>query len=165
MPDKTFPEYYKVVSCYPRVTTGATIYPLASQYVDTKYAQMVWINIHASQADATVLAFTIEQATSFAGAGSTPITVAVPIWSNLDTSIAGSQDLLVRRTAAVSYSTDAAVKNKHVLFQLDPATLNTAGGFRYIVLKCGAGAATSYVAAEFILDTRFKQATPPAAQV
>ena len=165
MPDKTFPEYYKIVSCYPRVTTGATIYPLAAQYVDTRYAQMVWISIHISQADATAIAFTIEQATTFAGAGSTPITVVCPIWSNLDTSVAGSQDLLVRRTAAVSYTLDAGVKNKHVVFQIDPATLNTAGGFRWIVLKASAGAATTYCAAEFILDTRYKQATPPAAQV
>lgn len=160
-----FPEHFKVVSCYPRVTTGATIYPLASQYVDLKYAQMAWINIELSQADATLLAFTIEQATTFAGGSTKVITVAVPIWSNLDTSIAGSQDLLVRRTAAVSYSTDAAVKNKHIVFQIDPATLDLANGFRYIVLKCGAGAATSYVACSFILDERYLQATPPSAQV
>lgn len=165
MPDVTIPEYFKIISCYPRVTTGATIYPLASQYVDTRHAQMVTISIHASQADATVLAFTIEQATSFTGTSSKVITVACPIWSNLDTSIAGSQDLLVRRTAAVNYSTDAAIKNKHIVIQLDPGTLDTANGFRWIVLKCGAGAATSYVAAEFLLDTRYKQATPPAAQV
>ena len=165
MPDVTMPEYFKIVSCYPRVTTGATIYPLTAQYVDLKYAQMCWISIHVSQADATVLAFTIEQATTFAGGSTKAITVAVPIWSNLDTSIAGAQDLLVRRTAAVAYSTDAAVKNKHIVFQVDPATLDMANGFRYIVLKCGAGAATSYVAAEFLLDTRYKQATPPAAQV
>jgi hypothetical protein len=165
MPDLTFPEYFKIISCYPRVTTGATLYPAASQYVDARYAQMVWISIHAAQADATPLAFTIEQATSFTGTGTKVITVALPIWSNLDTSVAGSQDLLVRRTAAVGYTTDVGVKNKHIVFQLDPATLDTANGFRWIILKCGAGAATSYVAAEFILDTRYKQATPPASQV
>jgi hypothetical protein len=165
MPDVTLAEYFKIISCYPRVTTGATLYPAASQYVDTRYAQMVTISIHMSQVDATALAFTVEQATSFAGAGTKVITVPMAIWSNLDTSIAGSQDLLVRRTAAVNYTVDVAAKNKHVVFQLDPATLDTANGFRWIILKCGAGAATTYCAAEFILDTRYKQATPPASQV
>ncbi|MGD0574691.1 MAG: hypothetical protein ABSB61_04890 [Anaerolineales bacterium] len=156
------PENCKIFSCYPRVTTGATIYPWAAQYVSLKLAEMVWILCNIQQATAATLALTIEQATNVAGGGSKVITKNIPIWRNLDTLV---NDTFVRDTDAVGYTTDAGIKNKAVLFQLDPGILDSANGFYAVVLKSGAGAATTYLSVEFIILPHHRSANPPSVMV
>jgi hypothetical protein len=77
---------------------------------------------------------TPQQCSAVAGTGAKAIP-ATPIWTNLDTSVS---DTLVRATDAVSYTTDAGVKNKMVVFEIDPAALDVAGGFDCI--RCNTGA-------------------------
>lgn len=153
----TLPEQYKIVEAMPNATDAAG---RTGDYVSLKNALMAYVFVDIKQGNAATIAITIEQATAVAGTASKAITVAVPIWSNLDTA---ASDTLVRRTDAVAYTTDAGVKNKQVIFQIDPATLDLAGGFDCITLKTGASDVANLTSATYFLESRLQQATPPAA--
>jgi len=89
--------------------------------------------------------------------------VAVPIWANLD---CAASDALVRQTDAVSYTTDAELKHKIVVFEIDPATLDLVNGFDCLVVITGASDVANITQAMYYLvDDRYKQATPPSAIV
>lgn len=152
----TLPEKYKIVEA---IAPAADAAGRTGDYVSLKNVNLAYVVVHITQGNAATIALTIEQATAVAGTGSKAITVSVPIWSNLDTA---TSDTLVRRTDAVSYTTDAAVKNKIVIFQIDPATLDVANGFDCIVVKTGASNAANITQAMYVLDERYQQATPPA---
>ena len=94
----------------------------------------------------------IEQATAVAGTSSKAITTAVPIWANQD---CAASDTLVEQTAAVGFTTSAAVKHKIVVFQIDPVTLDSAGGFDCLCLKVASGSASNILSAMFLLDYRY----------
>lgn len=154
---QTLPELYKIVEAMPNATDAAG---RTGDYVSLKNANACFVFVDITQGNAATIALTIEQATAVAGTASKAITVAVPIWANLDTA---ATDTLVRRTDAVSYTTDAGVKNKQVIFQIDPATLDIANGFDCITVKTGASNAANITSATYFIQTRYPQATPPAA--
>ena len=151
----TFPESFKIVEAIPNQTAAAGA---DGDYVSLKNAVRAWIVVNLTQGNAATVALTVEKATAVAGTGSVAITTAVPIWSNLDTA---ASDTLVRRTDAVAYTTDAGVKNKQVIFQIDPRTLGE--GFTCICVKAGASNAANILGAQYILQTTYPSATPPAA--
>ncbi|MER8615978.1 hypothetical protein NKG99_03855 [Mesorhizobium sp. M1409] len=133
----------------------------SSDIVSLKNAGKAYILVHITQGNAATIALTPMQAQDVAGTGAKVLANSVPIWSNLDTSLT---DTLVRRTDAVNYTTDAAVKNKQVVFEIDPALLDTANGFDCIYFTTGASNAANITQAEFLLaDLRFPQTTPPSA--
>lgn len=152
-----FVENYKIVEAMPCATDAAG---RTGDYISLKNTKMAWVIVDITQGNAATIALTIEQASAVAGTGSKAITLTVPIWANLDTA---ATDTLVRRTDAVSYTTDAGLKNKQVVFQIDPATLDLANGFDCITVKTGASNVANLTHANYILETRYAQATPPAA--
>ena len=100
---------------------------------------------------------TINQATTIAGAGAKVLANAVPIWANLDTVAA---EALVRATDAVNYTTDAGVKNKIIVFEIDPGRLDVAGGFDCINISTGASAAGNITQAMwYLVPARYSEAT------
>ena len=129
-------------------------------YVSLKNVHMAYVLFHVQQANAATIALTIEQATDVAATGTKAITVSVPIWANED---CATSDTLVRQTDAVSFTTSAAVKNKQVVFQIDPATLDLANGFDCITIKTGASNAANITSAQYMLVSRYPSATPPTA--
>ena len=151
---KTLPEGYKIVEAL-EPQAGAA---LTADYVSLKNINMAYIYVHINQAEANTVAMTIEQATAVDGSGSIPITVDVPIWANQD---CDDSDTLVRQTDAVSFTSSAAQKQKHFLFQVDPRTL--ANGFDCLTVKTGASASGNITSATYLLETKYAQATPPAA--
>lgn len=151
------PEVYKIVEAMPNATDAAG---RTGDYVSLKNAVMAYVEVAITQGNAATIALTIEQASAVAGTGTKVITETVPIWSNLDTA---ASDTLVRRTSAVSYTTDAAVKNKIVIFQIDPATLDIANGFDCITVKTGASNVANLTGARYWIQSAYQQATPPAA--
>ena len=153
----TLPEKYKVVAALNPATDAAG---RTGAYVSLKNVNMAFIVVHITQGNAATIALSINQATAVAGTGAKAITTVVPIWSNLDVSV---NDTLVRRTDAVSYTTDAGVKNKVVIFQVDPAGLDVANGFDCIAVVTGASNVANITQAVYLLDERYKQATPPTA--
>ncbi|KQS79833.1 hypothetical protein ASG25_21840 [Rhizobium sp. Leaf384] len=154
----TFPQQMKLVEALPPAADAAG---RSSDIVSLKNAGKAYVKVHLAQGNAATVALAIMQATDVAGTGAKPLANAVPIWANLDTSLT---DTLIRRSDAVSYTTDAAVKNKQVIFEVDPAQLDLANGFDCIYLTTGASNAANITQAEFILvDLRYQQSTPPSA--
>jgi hypothetical protein len=130
-------------------------------WINVKNYALVYVIAHITQGNAATIVLSINQATAVAGTGSKVITNTVPIWSNLDTA---ASDTLVARTAAVNYTTDAGVKNKTVIFQVDPSSLDLAGGFDCIALITGASNVANLTQAHYLLvGPRYGGATPPSA--
>jgi hypothetical protein len=132
-------------------------------WVSLKNARRVTVVFHVKQGNAATIAVSINQATAIAGTGSKVLTNAVPIWRNLDCSV---NDTLVRDTDAKNYTTDAATKNKQIIFQIDPnACMDIANGFDCITIITGASNAANLTEAQVFLEMEYEQATPPSAVV
>ncbi len=151
----TLPQEAKIVEAITPQVGGA----ITGDYVSLKNYQMAYIIFSTQQANAATIGLTVEQATTVAGGSSTAITVAEHIWANEDTA---ATDTLVKQTSAVSFTTSAAVKNKIVIFRIDPA--NLAVGFDCIVLKTGASNVANITGAIYVLvPSRYEKGTPPSA--
>jgi hypothetical protein len=125
-----------------------------SGYVTLKNAIKAYLVAHITQGNAATVTLTPLQAQDVSGTNSKAISNAAPIWSNLDVSLTSA---LVSRAAATSYTTDAAVKNKIVVFEILPeAVLDLANGFTTIALQTGASNAANITFAEIITLNRIK---------
>lgn len=151
----TLPQDMKlVVALAPKTTNGAKV----GDYISLKNCSgRVWVLCCFTQAVAHATAITLEQATNVAGAGSTPITVPVPIWSNVD---AAAGDTMTKRTSAVSYTLPADAKEMLVCFQVDAGTLDE--GYDCLTVKTAASSqATNFVSAVYVIDNKYGGASAP----
>lgn len=130
-----------------------------ADYVSLKNGHRVFIVAHITQGNAATVALTPYQATAVAGTGEKVIN-AVPIWANLDTA---TSDTLARATDAANYTTDAALKNKIVVFQIDADKLDVTNGFDCVTIKTGASNLANITQVMYYIDGRYGQVTPPAA--
>jgi len=129
----------------------------ASPYRSLKGALKAYVVAHINQGAANTVALTLNQATAVAGTSPKAIT-AVPIWSNLDTSL---NDTLTARTAAASYTTDAGIKDKIVVFEITPEScMDIAGGYDCISLSTGASAAACITEAQLHILQSYHSAVP-----
>ena len=135
----------------------------AGAYVSLKNYTRAVLVAHIHQGNAATILLTPQQATAVAGTGAKAIQ-ASPIWANLDTA---TSDALVRVTTdAVNYTTDAALKFKLVVFQIDADSLDVDNGFDCVNLATGASNAANITAAWALLTgARYQQVTPPTAVV
>lgn len=132
-------------------------------YVSLKNAARAYIIASIAQGNAAPVPLTINQAQDVAGTGAKAITNLVANWEDLDTSIT---DALVRGVDAVGFTTDAGLKNKVVVFQVDARSLDAINGFNTIAIVTGPSNVANITSAMYILtDLRFDQATPPSAIV
>jgi len=148
------PENYKIVEAI-KPQVGAAI---VGDYVSLKNVHMAFVIVQVGQGNAAQMVITLERATAVAPSGSVAIGTAVPIWANLDTA---ASDTLARATDAVGYTLDVGVKNKIVVFQVDPATLGA--GYACLTVKTAASHAVNLTSAMYLLYERYQAATPPAA--
>jgi hypothetical protein len=133
------------------------------RYVRTREAHKMTFVFNILQGNAATIALSCLQATSAAGAGAKACTTSHRWWACLDVA---TTDLLVRQADGLSFTTDAGVKTKVVICEVDPTGLDMAGGFLYVAPVTGASNAanlTSAIAAAFPL--RFAQAQPPSIRV
>lgn len=153
------PQEFKIVDATAgAVTTNGGV---TSDSVSLKHAHKAWIVIQLTQAVGHATAITIRQATDVAAGTNKALANAVPIWANEDTA---AGDTLAEQTAAVSYTVTNDVKKKLVVFEIDPALLDTANGYDVLYFTVGnSSQATNFVAGTFWLASRYKQATPPSA--
>lgn len=121
----------------------------------------LYIECRVNQGNAAQVTFTPLQAQDSSGTGSKAIP-AVPIFYNADTT---ASDTLVAQTAAASFQTDVALKDKIVVFEFDPAELDMANGFNHIAIQTSASNAANITAALFRGLMRFQQAVPPASEI
>ncbi len=156
----TLPQSFKIVELMKPATDAAG---RTGSWVSLKNAKRATVVFHVQQANAATIAVSINQATAVAGTGSKVLSLAVPIWANLDTSV---NDTLVRQTDAKNLTTDAATKNKMIVFQIDPALcMDIAGGFDCITIITGASNAANLTQAMVYLEMDYEQATPPSAVI
>lgn len=157
----SLPEVIKIVEALAPAADAAG--RAAGNAVSLKNYSKAWLLVTLTQGNAATVLLSILQATNVAKAGGKVLTNAVRIWANLDTSLT---DTLVRAADAVNYTTDAGVKNKQVLFEIDPAYLDVAGGFDCVYMSTGASNAANITSAVWLLSgARFGSATPPSAIV
>lgn len=151
----TFPQECKIVEAIAPQAGGA----ITGDYVSLKHCGVAYVLVHIDQANAAAVAITIEKATAVAGTGTTAITTAVRIWANED---CATSDTLVAQTAAVSFTTSAAVKHKVVVFEIDLSALEAT--FDCITVKTAASDVANITSAMYLLfNQRYAKATPPAA--
>lgn len=153
----SLPTSFKIVQAFAPKTTNAA---LTSQVVTLKGAVRAWLVLNFTNAVGFASTPTIKQATDIA-AGTNAAGPTCRIWLNEDTA---ASDTLVAQTAGASQATDANVKNKQVVFEIDPASLSD--GYDCVYCTIGTSSqATNFVSGEFLIQQNFKQATPPTAIV
>lgn len=128
-----------------------------SSYFSLKGAKRALIVVHILQGNAATIALTPTQATDVAGTGAKAIS-ATNISTNLDTA-AGSA--FTRQTAAASYTTDAGVKHKYVLFDIGPNCMDIGGGFDCIAITTGASNVANLTEATLYVDQGYKGSLNP----
>ena len=151
------PEQFKIVSGTAGIVTTNT--GVTCDYVSLKNVNMAWIvlNFHQHAANATVV--NPRRATAVLPAGSVAIAHNAPHWLNADVS---ASDTLVRGSDGITATIDAGVHDQLLVIQIDPAQM----GDTYDVLGCvitDSTVATNFVSVLYYLETRYAQATPPAA--
>lgn len=130
-------------------------------YASLKNAGKVWLIAHIGQGNAATVALTALQASSVTGTGSKALTNNANIWANEDTA---ASDTLVAQTAAKSFTTSAALKNKVVVIEIEAEQLDHNNGFTCVGLSTGASNAANITSAiAVVLPVGYQQATPPSA--
>lgn len=151
----TLAQTHKIVELMPLATDAAG---RTSDWISLKNAIKATIVVQITQGNAATILLSLLQATAVAGTSS-KAAPAVPLWSNLDTA---ASDTLVRRTDAATYTTDAGVKNKIVVFDVDPSQLDADGGFDCIAFSTGASNVANITGAVAYLEMKNAGATLPA---
>ena len=152
------PEKFKIVQATTTTTTNATV---TFDTVSLKNVNKAYIV--ASFLQAASHATTIQPVTGTGVAScATAITFSAKWWKNADVS---TTDTLVAGTAATTMACTAGTTNQLIVIEIDPSDI-VAQSSTYTAL--GATIATSsqssnYVTAWYLLETRYPQATPPAA--
>lgn len=159
MVNSFMPEKYKIVSgtagC---VTTNGGV---TSDIISLRDAQKVYLVAHFKQAVSH--ATTIQPVTGISIAScATSITFSARWWKNADVS---STDTLVAQTAGTSMACTAGATDQLIVVEIDPADIVAQLG-TYVALGftiATSAQATDFVSAVYYIETRYPQATPPAA--
>lgn len=156
--NKTFVERYKLVQgIQPRTTNGG----FSSDWVSLRNANRVAIVVNLTQAVGHATAFTLAQATAVSGGDTKAITNNCLIWANED---CAASDTLVRKTDAKAYTVAADVKNKVIVFEVDPSNLDVANNFDCISLTVAdSSQATNIASIEFYIDSKYVEGTKASA--
>lgn len=118
-------------------------------YHDLGKYHKVFVVWHITQGAANTVALSLAKADDAAGAGTAPVTETSEIYTNLDVAAGAA---FTRQTAAASYTTDAGVKNKIVVFEVDPAKI----GKRFLSATTGASAAGNITSAQLFGIPRYQ---------
>jgi hypothetical protein len=152
----TLPEELKLVAALPAAADAAG---RTGQVISLKNANKAWVSCNIAQGNAATVTLSVVQAQSIGGA-TKALANAVPIWANEDIS---ASDTLTRQTDAVNYTTGTTVKNKVVVFQIDPTKLDINNGYDCIAIQTGASNVANITAAMYVLDMKYKEASNPTA--
>lgn len=130
----------------------------ASPYRSLKNALKAWIVVHINQGNAATVLLSVLQATAVAGTSSKAV-AALPIWSNLDTSV---NDTLVKQTNAATFTTDAGVKDKIIVFEIQPEScMDINNGFDCIAISTGASNVANITEAKLFIRGSVQSTNPP----
>jgi hypothetical protein len=144
-----------------------------SAYVSLRNGHKAFVICNVTQGNAAQVTFSVLQAQDTSGTNAKAISAA-PIVADLDTA---TSDTLVVQTAQATFQTDVALKNKLVIFEIDPIesmdlnslTANASGvpqPFNHIAIQTSASNAANITSAQLIVTPlRFAQQTPPTVNV
>jgi hypothetical protein len=156
---RPFPEELKAVQALPPATDAAG---RTGPFISMKNTEAAWIVCNIAQGNASTVQLSVMQATNVAGAGAKPLTGPVPVWANLDT----ADDTLVRQSDALNFKTDDGLKNKIVIFQIDPGIcMDVNNGYNSLAIATGPSNAANITSALFLLDMRYAGANPPTVMI
>lgn len=127
-------------------------------YITLKNAHKAFVVFHITQGNAATILLSLLQAKDVSGTSSKALANNARWWAALDQA---TSDLLVRQTDGVSFTTDAAVKNKIIVAEIDPAMLDIANGFVTIAVSTGASNAANITSAQVFLSVRMRGDQPP----
>jgi hypothetical protein len=145
----SLPENCKIVEMVAPTVGGVGV--VTSDYISLKYAHKAWIVIHYTDGNGNAVSYQPVKATGVTPVGNVSITTAVKIWSNMDTA---ASDLLVERTAATVYAQDNAVKNKVIVFEINPVELGPT--YDVIAFTASTPAAGEYIQAMCYIQPRYE---------
>jgi hypothetical protein len=152
---RSLPSECKVVQLKSPTTTNTAI---TTRYVSLKNTIKAWLVVNLTQAVGHATPLTPRRATDVSGSGAANLTGNAPIWACEDCAVGEIAPV----PAAGSYTVVNDIKNKQVIFEIDPAALGE--GFDCLALLIGASTqATNFVSADVYLASRYPQATPPSA--
>lgn len=138
----------------PQTTNGG----VTSDVVSLKNAIRATIIVHLTQAVGHASVVSLRQATDVA-AGTTAAGPASQAWLNEDVA---ASDTLVKQTDAAAITVTNNIKNKMVVFEVDPAALTE--GYDCVYVTIGdSSQATNLCSIEAIIKSNYQRATPPAA--
>lgn len=151
----TLVEKYKVVQAVEPKTTNAAI---TGAYVSLKNVINATVVVNLTQAVGHETVISLYEAKDVSGTDAKPLTNSVPVWANEDVSLG---DSLIRKTDGVSYTVSDTVKNKQVVFHIEPARLDMNEGFTCLNVRIGESTqVTNFASAEFILDSKYAGDVP-----
>ena len=134
-----------------------------SDAISMKNCAKAFVVFHITQGNAATILLTPRMATDVAIGTNKVFTNLLPIWADLDTA---ASDALVRATDAINYTTDAGVKNKVVVFEVDPSSMDVNGGYDVLYFTTGASNAANITQAmAYLMGLRYEQSLPPSAIV
>lgn len=146
------------------VPVGAGLAPAADAAgrsgtaVSLKNALRAWAEFYISQLNAATILLSINQGINVAMGSSKALVSTVPIWLDNDCE---TSSVFVRQTDAVTFTTDATLKTKIVIFQIDPNKLDVNNGFNCIQLVTGASNAANITSGRVWIMPRFQGDTNP----
>lgn len=152
------PEHYKiVVAATPATTDGGVTF----DNIKLRDAQMVWLVANFTQAVSH--ATTIQPVVGATDAAcTTSITFSADWWKNADIS---SSDTLTAQTAGTSMACTAGATNQQIVIQINPSdVVAQSGTYDWVGATIATSSqATNFVSAVWLIQSRYPQATPPAA--
>lgn len=126
-----------------------------SGYKSLKGAKWAQIWVYINQGNAATILLSPLQASAVAGTGSKAIS-ATRIATKLDEAATS----WTKQTEAATYTTDAGVKKKVIVFDIDPTkVLDIAGGFDCIGISTGASNAANITSALLVVYPRHEGAS------
>lgn len=141
----TLPEQSQQVTLLPPAADAAG--RTAASAVTLKNGHKAYVIFTINGGAASTVLCTVLQCSDVAKTGAKAIP-AVPVWSNL---AEATSSTLVRQTDAVSQTTDAALTQKRIVFEIDPGKLDIANGFKCLTVSTGASSVSNITAAEIIV--------------
>ena len=153
---------YSMVASFPPINLFAPAADSAGRtgaYASLRNAEKAWIQVVVNQGASNTVLLSVLQAQDSSGTGSKAVSNAVPIWLQADST---ASDAYVVQTAATTFTTSSATKNKTVIFEITPETaLDMANGFNHITVSTGSSSASNITFAQIIIWGSFQAATPP----
>lgn len=156
---------FNLIYCLPLVSLlapAADAAGRASAFRSLKAACKAYIVVRINQGNAATVTLTPLQGQDVSGTGSKAVN-ALPIWLNNSTA---TSDAYVQQPAAASFTTDATIAEKIVIFEVLPeAAMDMVNGFRSISVTTGASNAANITSAELLIETDMPGNLPPSSYV